>query len=228
MRRAVSIGLSGDSATPIRAIEVLCEDAEGFLRVVFVHLRSLTAKSRNDLARVLGRTNVDHLLIPTSDFDTLEFVLLDKRRRESRGPVEVQRIQVVPLSLAVARKAIGIFDGPIIAWPDTAKHPRFCMLPPGAVIGNTAFCVSAEFSWLLPFLNSQIGWQIISCNCQSRDERAGKLRYRLLPQSMDRFPIPRLTASQRDRYHNIATGAIAHSSEVEHDIAELYHALFDE
>jgi hypothetical protein len=64
------------------------------LRVVFVHLRSLTAKSRNDLARVLGRTNVDHLLVLTSDFDTLEFVLLDKRRREARRPV-VQRIQVV-------------------------------------------------------------------------------------------------------------------------------------
>lgn len=104
---AESIGLSGDSAAPVRAIEVLSEDVEGFLRVVFVHLRSLTAKSRNDLARVLGRTNVDHLLILTSDFDTLEFVLLDKRRRASRGPVEVQRIQVVPLSLAVARKAVG-------------------------------------------------------------------------------------------------------------------------
>lgn len=104
---AESIGLSGDSAAPIRAIEVLSEDADGFLRVMLVHLRSLTAKSRNDLARVLGRTNVDHLLILTSNFDTLEFVLLDKRRRESRGPAAVQRIQVVPLSLAVARKALG-------------------------------------------------------------------------------------------------------------------------
>jgi len=70
--------------------------------VVSVHLRSLTAKSRNDLARVLGRTNVDHLLVLTSDFDTIEFVLLDKRRRELRGPVEGRRIQFVPLSLAVA------------------------------------------------------------------------------------------------------------------------------
>ena len=76
-----AIGLAGDAAAAIRSLEVLAEDAEGFLRVVFVHLRSLTAKSRNDLARVLGRTNVDHLLILTSDFDTLEFVLLDKRRR---------------------------------------------------------------------------------------------------------------------------------------------------
>ncbi len=34
-----SIGLSGDSAAPIRAIEVLSEDADGFLRVMLVHLR---------------------------------------------------------------------------------------------------------------------------------------------------------------------------------------------
>jgi hypothetical protein len=102
-----AIGLSGESAAAIRAIEVLSEDAEGFLRVVFVQLRSLTAKSRNDLARVLGRTNVDHLLILTSDYSTLEFVLLDKRRRESRRPADVQRIQVVPLSIAVDRKSLG-------------------------------------------------------------------------------------------------------------------------
>lgn len=102
-----SIGLSGDSAAPIRAIEVLSEDAEGFMRVVFVQLRSLTAKSRYDLARVLGKSNVDHLLILTRDFSVLEFVLLDKRRHELRGPVAGQRIQVVPLVVAVDRKAPG-------------------------------------------------------------------------------------------------------------------------
>ena len=102
-----AIGLAGDAATPVRAVEMLAEDAEGFLRIVFVHLRSLTAKSRNDLARVLGRTNVDHVLILTSDFDVLEFVLLHKRRRDTHGPGDLQRIQVVPLSLAVPRKAVG-------------------------------------------------------------------------------------------------------------------------
>ena len=103
---AESIGLSGDSAAATKEIELLSEDDEGFFRVVFVQLRSLTAKSRNDLARVLGRTNVDHLLILTSDFNTLEFVLLDKRKRDKRGPSSVQRIQVVPLTFSVDRKAI--------------------------------------------------------------------------------------------------------------------------
>ena len=38
----------GDPAAAIQLIEVLSEDSEGFLRVVFVRLRSLTAKSRNE------------------------------------------------------------------------------------------------------------------------------------------------------------------------------------
>ena len=90
---AESIGLSGDSATPIQSIELMSEDPEGFLRVLLVQLRSLTAKSRNDLARVLGKTNVDHLLILTSNFDTLEFVLLDKRKREGRGPGDAAKYE---------------------------------------------------------------------------------------------------------------------------------------
>ena len=102
---AEAIGLSGESAAPIRSIELMSEDQEGFLRVMLVQLRSLTAKSRNDLARVLGKTNVDHLIILTSNFDTLEFVLLDKRKRESRGPGGQTRVQVVPLALAFQRKA---------------------------------------------------------------------------------------------------------------------------
>ena len=55
-----AIGLAGDAAAPILGIELLAEDDDGFLRVVFVRLKSLTAKSRNDVTRVLGRTNVDH------------------------------------------------------------------------------------------------------------------------------------------------------------------------
>lgn len=68
---AQATGLAGDAAAQIKSIEVLCEDPEGFLRVVFVQLKSLTAKSRNDLARVLGKANVDHLLVFTSNYDTL-------------------------------------------------------------------------------------------------------------------------------------------------------------
>lgn len=59
-----AVGLSGESASAVKRIELLSEDPEGFFRVVFAQLRSLTAKVRNDLARLLGRSNLDHLLRP--------------------------------------------------------------------------------------------------------------------------------------------------------------------
>lgn|GEM_PF-4611208 len=40
---AEAIGLAGDAAAPIREIELFAEDVDGFLRVVLVHLKSLTA-----------------------------------------------------------------------------------------------------------------------------------------------------------------------------------------
>jgi hypothetical protein len=94
-----SIGLSGESAAAIKRIELLSEDHEQFLRVMFAQSRSLTAKVRNDLVRVLGKSNIDHMLILTADFDTLEFVLLDKRKRQQKGPVGGERIQVVSKSI---------------------------------------------------------------------------------------------------------------------------------
>ncbi len=82
-----AVGLSGESASAIKTIELLSEDPEKFLRVVFAQPKSLTAKVRNDLVRVLGKSNLDHMLVLASDFDTLEFVFLDKRKTEQKGPV---------------------------------------------------------------------------------------------------------------------------------------------
>jgi TaqI-like C-terminal specificity domain len=100
-----AVGLSGESAGAIKRIELLSEDPERFLRVVFAQPKSLTAKVRNDLVRVLGRSTLDHLLILASDFDTLEFVFLDKRKREQKGPAGGERIQVVPKTVSVNRRS---------------------------------------------------------------------------------------------------------------------------
>ena len=100
-----AVGLSGESAGAIKRIELLSEDPEQFLRVVFAQPKSLTAKVRNDLVRVLGKSNLDHLLILASDFDTLEFVFLDKRKREQKGPAGGERIQVVPKTISVNRRS---------------------------------------------------------------------------------------------------------------------------
>src|SRR5262245_31808704 len=100
-----ALGLSGESASAIKKIELLSEDSEGFLRVVFAQPRSLTAKVRNDLVRVLGKSNLDHMLVLASDFDTLEFVFLDKRKRAQKGPASGERIQVVPKTMNVNRRS---------------------------------------------------------------------------------------------------------------------------
>jgi type I restriction-modification system DNA methylase subunit len=99
-----AVGLSGESASAVKHIELLSEDPEKFLRVVFAQLKALTAKVRNDLVRVLGRSICDHLLILASDFDILEFVFLDKRKRERKGPGGTERIQVVPKTISVSRR----------------------------------------------------------------------------------------------------------------------------
>jgi hypothetical protein len=105
-----AVGLSGESASAIKRIELLSEDPEQFLRVVFAQPKSLTAKVRNDLVRVLGKSNIDHLLILASDFDTLEFVLLDKSKREQRGPARGERVQVVPKTISVNRRSATRLD----------------------------------------------------------------------------------------------------------------------
>ena len=81
---AQAVGLDG--VGDIRQIELVSEDADGFLRVVFVQLRSVTAKVRNTLVRTFGQQNQDYLLVLTSDFEALEFVLIEKVRHQRKGP----------------------------------------------------------------------------------------------------------------------------------------------
>jgi len=99
-----AVGLSGDSAATIKTVELVSEDEDQFLRVVFAQPKTLTAKVRNDLVRVLGKGIQDHLLILASDFETLEFVLLEKRKTERSGPSGVPRIQIVPRVISLSRR----------------------------------------------------------------------------------------------------------------------------
>ena len=99
-----SLGLSGDTATSIRSIELLSEDEDGFLRVLFVQPKSLTAKVRNDLIRIIGKSNEDYLVVLAATFDTLEFVLLDKKTKEQAGPGGGYKVQVVPKIFSIDRR----------------------------------------------------------------------------------------------------------------------------
>jgi hypothetical protein len=102
---ATALGLTGETADDIRGMELLAEDAEQLFRVVFVKLRSITAKARNDLSRNLGKRNVDHLLVLASDFEIVEFVLIDKKTRQQNAPGGGARVQIIPRTVSVMRKA---------------------------------------------------------------------------------------------------------------------------
>ncbi len=102
---ATALGLTGETADDIRGMELVAEDSEQLFRVVFVKLRSITAKARNDLSRNLGKRNVDHLLVLASDFEIVEFVLIDKKTRQQNAPGGGARVQIIPRTVSVMRKA---------------------------------------------------------------------------------------------------------------------------
>ena len=81
-------GLTDGAAVTIKKIELLSQDSEvggPYLQVVFVQPKSLTAKLRTEMVRALGNKTVDYLLVLTTDFETLEFVLIDKPKTEPPG-----------------------------------------------------------------------------------------------------------------------------------------------
>jgi hypothetical protein len=53
---------------------------------------------------VLGKSNQDHLIILASDFETLEFVFLDKPKKKRQGPASGVQRQVVPKMISVDRR----------------------------------------------------------------------------------------------------------------------------
>jgi hypothetical protein len=46
----------------------------------------VTANDRNALVRAFGQQNQDYLLVLTSDFEALEFVLIEKVQHQRKGP----------------------------------------------------------------------------------------------------------------------------------------------
>lgn len=106
-RAKLSVEAAGiaDSEKTFAHLELLSEDPEGFLRVVFAKVRSITAKARNDLVRALGRFSQDHLVIMASDFQDLEFVLIDKVKRHQHGPSFVAAYKPVPKVYSIQRKS---------------------------------------------------------------------------------------------------------------------------
>jgi methylase of polypeptide subunit release factors len=81
------------------------------------------------------------------------------------------------------------FDKPKLIFPDIAKEPRFCFDTGGHYLSNTAYCLGTTDLYLLGVLNSRLFWFAISNISIPFGIRAGKYRYRLICQYMEKIPI---------------------------------------
>ncbi len=89
-----------------------------------------------------------------------------------------------------------VFEADKILYPDTVKGPRFALSTEVLYCGNTVYVIPSGDRGLLAILNSSVIWFVIATTFQSRDERAGKMRYRLLVQDVRNLPVPHLDRSE--------------------------------
>jgi hypothetical protein len=82
-----------------------------------------------------------------------------------------------------------VFEGPKIIFPDICKGPRFHLDNDGHYLANTAYCLGVGDPYLLGILNSRLFWFAISNISIPFGIRAGKYRYRLIYQYMEKVPI---------------------------------------
>jgi len=82
-----------------------------------------------------------------------------------------------------------VFDGPKIIFPDITKEPRFVLDTQGHYLANTAYCLGTGDLYLLGVLNSHLFWFSISNISIPFGIRAGRYRYRLIYQYMEKVPI---------------------------------------
>jgi fido (protein-threonine AMPylation protein) len=81
------------------------------------------------------------------------------------------------------------FDQPKIIFADICKEPRFFLDRNGIYLANTAYLLGVDDTYLLGVLNSKLFWFAISNISIPFGIRAGKYRYRLIYQYMEKIPI---------------------------------------
>jgi type I restriction-modification system DNA methylase subunit len=91
-----------------------------------------------------------------------------------------------------------------IVWGDISRFPRFSWNRNGSYLNNTGFLLSNAKLDLLAILQSRVSWFFISQIATVHDIRLGYWRYRVLPQFVERLPIPPLTADQESALAAIA------------------------
>jgi Eco57I restriction-modification methylase len=89
---AANLGIPEAVARPIKRIELLA-DHQKLLQVYLFELKSVTVAEIRALARVFRNFAGQFLLVLTSDYEFVEFVLLDRQFGEQRGPTAISTAQ---------------------------------------------------------------------------------------------------------------------------------------
>jgi methylase of polypeptide subunit release factors len=119
----------------------------------------------------------------------------DRRAKRGRKPGRYQWYEIQD-NVAYWK----VFDRPKLIFPDITKQPRFCLDIGGHYLTNTAYCLGTDDLYLLGVLNSRLFWFAISNISIPFGVRAGKYRYRLIYQYMEKVPIRVIdTAHSKDR-----------------------------
>jgi hypothetical protein len=104
---AANLGITAESTLrPIRRIELIA-DQEGFFQVYLFELTSVTVAHTRALARSFRNRAGNYLLVLTSDYERLDFVLLQKYLPAQTGegnPLAPRQVAVRPRTLTVERR----------------------------------------------------------------------------------------------------------------------------
>ena len=102
-----NLGMAAEGTIrPIRNVELIA-DHEGFLQVYLLELSSVTVTHTRALARAFRNSVGDQLLVLTNDYETLDFVLLEKYLPADEGvatPMTQKQASRRPRVLTVSRR----------------------------------------------------------------------------------------------------------------------------
>lgn len=104
-----NLGITNDSIVrPINRIELVA-DQEGLFQIYLIELTSVTVTHTRNLARAFRNRAGNYLLILTSDYERLDFVLLEKYLPPSKGDGSIvqRQVSIRPRVLTVERRNPG-------------------------------------------------------------------------------------------------------------------------
>ena len=91
----------------VKRIELLADQEEGLLQVYLIEVSSVTIAHTKSLCRTFRNRAGNFLLVLTSDYETLDFVLLEKyipASQKSTNSINLSQVNVRPRTLTVNRK----------------------------------------------------------------------------------------------------------------------------